>query len=151
MSRSIGVALLCMLIPSPMAFAGTVPVASHQARWVVPDGKGTREIKAALTLDDAGVVLRSESGEILRSVPYESLRSVSYGTTGHRRWTSGLLVGTLVNPIGYALILTKSKSHYVTFLQDDAATVVKLEGSDYSRVLEEVEARTSRPAVAEMR
>ena len=151
MKRLSGVVVFCALWSASPAMAATPSGTSHEARWLVPHGKGTREVKTVLTVEDEGLVLRSQSGDVLRTLPYESLKTVSHATTRHRRWVSGVLVGTLVNPIGLGLLFTRSERHYITFFQDDAATVIKLGGEDYANVLGAIASRTSQPLVSAVR
>jgi len=147
MSRVNAVALSCALLVSSSAVAAPRLNGSYDARWLVSHGKGTKDVKAVLTLEEEGVVLRSRSGEMLRSLPYESLDTVTHSTTRHRRWVSGLAVGALVSPVGLALALTKSTRHYVTFAQGETATVVKLDGDDYADALMRLQPRLHQPLV----
>jgi hypothetical protein len=147
MSRMSAVALSCALLASSPAVAAPRASGSYDARWIVAQGKGTKEVKAVLILEEDGVALRSRSGELLRSLPYASLDTVTHSTTRHRRWVSGLAVGALVSPVGLALALTKSTRHYVTFAQGESATVVKLDGDDYADALMRLQPRLPQPLV----
>jgi hypothetical protein len=140
-----------VLLMSSSLMAGPRVEDGYDVRWVVPHGKGTKEIKAVLSVEDDALVLRSQSGERLRHLSYDSLNTVAPSTTRHRRWVAGLALGTVVSPLGYGLIFTKSRRHYITFFQDDMTTVVKVSGDDYPRALTQIQSRLPQPLALAMR
>jgi hypothetical protein len=146
MTRVSAISLFCLLLSSA-AVADPARRGDHDARWVVPHGKGTRDIKAVLSVEDNAIVLLARNGDVLRELPYDSLTTISHSTTRSRRWVSGLVTGTVINPLGFGFLFLKSKKHYVTFYQDDRATVVRLNGDAYANVLASLARRTSRPLV----
>ena len=141
MMRMSGFTVSCLLLASSMAVAEPMVIPPCEARWIVPHGTGTREIKAILRIEPDAVVLQARSGDILRVLRYESLTTVAHATTRHRRWGTGLVLGTLVNPLGYGFLFTKAKRNFITFFQDDVATVIKLDNDGYAEVLAAVAGR----------
>lgn len=134
--RPVAVVLLsCTLLSFVSAPVGAETLILPEARWIVPNGKGSREIEVALSLENDRLVLESRDGEVLRSIPYDSVHTISHGTERKRRWLGGLGLGALVHPLGFGLLLTKSKAHYVTVHQDAADTVLKLRSGDYTTTL----------------
>jgi len=137
--------LFCLALSASSALADTQTF--DDVRWIVPNGKGTRDVKVVLSLEDDRVVLASHDGEVLRSIPYESLETISNSVVRRRRWTGGLLTGSFISPLGYGLLFTKSKKHYITLFEKDEATVVKLDGEDYATVLAMLARRAPQPPI----
>jgi hypothetical protein len=129
------VVLSCTLLSLASAPAGAETQTLSEARWIVPHGKGSREIEVALSLENDRLILESRDGEVLRSIPYDSVRTISHATERKRRWLGGLGLGVLVHPLGFGLLLTKSKAHYVTVQHDGADTILKLRSGDYTTTL----------------
>ena len=149
MTRVSAAGLSFALLLSSTATAHSVAEKGYETKWVVPkgNGKGTKDVKTVMNIEDDSVVLRSIDGQVLKVLPFDSMNTVSHFTSRHRRWVSGLALGTLVNPVGYAVLLTKSKRHYVTFFDRDGSTVLQLKGDDFAPALAQIQRHLPRPVV----
>jgi hypothetical protein len=149
MKRVSAAGLSLALLWSSTAMAQNAAENAYEAKWVVSkgNGKGTKEVRAIMNIEDDSVVLRSNRGEVLKVLTFDSLNTVSHSTSRHHRWVSGLALGTFVNPVGYVVVLTRSKRHYVTFFDQEGSTVLQLKGDDLAPALAQIQRHLPRPIV----
>jgi hypothetical protein len=112
------------------------------------DVKGKQADATLIFSDDAKNVQVRVSDRDLVTIPYENLDKVSYEFTKKHRITQGAIVMVASLGAGAIVMLTKSKSHwlYIDYREQDASktVVLRLDKSDYKKVLEAVRTHTGK-------
>ena len=114
-------------------------------RVKMPDLKG-RQVRAVLTFSDTrkAVEVQPAKGTSI-SIPYSQIDKCSYEYTQRHRVNEGTIAAAPIG-IGVAVMLTKSKSHWLEIDYHDEerphAFVLRMDKHEYLRILDAVKAHT---------
>ena len=112
--------------------------------------KQPKESEVALTITDSRMVIRGkkENG-VSAEIPFASIDAMSYELSARHRVAEGAGVMLLSPGVGAVLMATKTKSHWLNVEYHDATAkqemVLRLDKSEYEKVLATLEARTGKP------
>jgi hypothetical protein len=113
------------------------------------DAKG-QQAKAALIFSEARRTLAVEvASRTVAEVPYDSIDRLTYDYTKHHRFVAGAAAVSLAPVAGAAVMLTQSKSHWLTVEYHRASVpetlVLRMDKREYERILDTAEIQTGRP------
>jgi hypothetical protein len=159
MRRFLALLLICVLFANP-AFAGLNP---NKSRYVGGTAKDipVPSLGALDTTDQAHLTFNYEPGKALDkskftagsfSLPYPEITAIGYGQHASLRVGQTIALSVVAGVGGLLLLLSKSKSHYVTIEykdpQGNAQSVVFEIGKDAIRpLLSSLETRTGKTVV----
>ncbi len=146
-SKITAILLLCL---TPCALAAGEETTFHRIN--VPDAKGNLR-KAVLTFSDnrkaveVHVAKQRKHPEAMVSIPYAQIDKFSYEFTKQHRINDGTIATAPIG-LGAALMLTKSKSHWleIDYHEQDIpkSYVVRMDKKNYIRVLDAAKAHTDK-------
>ena len=112
--------------------------------------KQPKESGVALTITESKMVIRGkkENG-VSAEIPFASIDAMSYELSARHRVAEGASVMLLSPGVGAVMMATKTKSHWLNVEYHDATAkqemVLRLDKSEYEKVLATLEARTGKP------
>lgn len=142
-------ALFCvlMVLAMPLLARGADDVTFHKARYSTV--KEPRESDVSLTVTDSKMLIQGTKENGLKiEIPYSSIDSISYEVAARHRVGEGAGVASLSPGVGFVLMATKTKSHWldIDYHVGDIKqlTILRLDKSEYKNVIAALEARTGK-------
>ena len=144
MKKLIACISLLLLTANSLGYADVVSF----NKCKLADVKGKQADATLIFSDDAKNVQIRVSDRDLVTIPYENLDKFSYEFTKKHRITKGAIVMVASLGAGAMVMLTKSKSHwlYIDYREQNTSKsiVLRLDKSDYMKILEAVKAHTGK-------
>ena len=144
MKKLIACISLLLLTANSLGYADVVSF----NKCKLADVKGKQADATLIFSDNAKNVQIRVSDRDLVTIPYENLDKFSYEFTKKHRITQGAIVMVASLGAGAIVMLTKSKSHwlYIDYREQNTSKsiVLRLDKSDYMKILEAVKAHTGK-------
>jgi len=114
----------------------------------IPDAKGHQTPVGLVFSDSNQTIQVRAAGQLLTEVPYTSIDGLSYERTQKHRITQGAVVMVASVGAGAIVMLTKSKSHFLTVDYHEGAAskelVLRLDKSEYRDILATAKVQTGK-------
>lgn len=114
----------------------------------IPDAKGNQTPVGLVFSDSKQTIQVRSAGQVVTEVPYSSIDGLAYEHTQKHRITQGAVVMVASLGAGAVVMMTKSKSHFLTVEYHDGAAskelVLRLDKSEYRDILATAKARTGK-------
>jgi len=114
----------------------------------LPDAKGNQAHADVVFSDTNKAVEVTVAGHVLSQIPYSSIDAFSYDYARHHRITQGAVVMVASVGVGAVVMLTQSKSHFLTIQYHDGSAakelVLRMDKSEYAGILKTIQAQTGR-------
>ncbi|MEO8051320.1 MAG: hypothetical protein ABI833_12965 [Acidobacteriota bacterium] len=129
--------------------AGSATAADQTfGRTKIPDAKGKHTSVGLVFRDSRNALEVRAAGQVIAQIPYSSIHELSYEHTQKHRITQGAVVMVASLGAGAVVMLTKSKSHFLTVEYDDGTAfkelVLRMDKSEYRGILATAKLQTGK-------